>query len=356
LAVIKAIGWTTYVRRGDGAAYVYLFELNFTWRYYAVVPYREWPTLIGEPDLDLGGLRGFSVEAFLKYLERCGEYCRAARFCFPSPEESLREALECLERARRVVEESSFVLPLGDFSRSYYKDCYIVNDGELRSRGVRVVRPLPIGAKFSWMERYGKDRTFYCVLGEDEAKAIEEHYRAEMEGVARANRLIEGVWGEVFEKGMISDRLVRVSLGDLRKMLEAVEPSRRERILNALEELCDPDEIYLQRHWYGVREPYSSAGLSAYYPLKTLYLVRRLRDKGFLGASILKRDSRVRGAPSLLVSIDESVYIPGCGYWKILVKPKRGLKVEYPCEARWDGGSIVVVDTSRLEKALAETG
>jgi len=220
LAVIKAIGWTTYVRRGDGAAYVYLFELNFTWRYYAVVPYREWPTLIGEPDLDLGGLRGFSVEAFIKYLERCGEYCRAARFCFPSPEESLREALECLERARRVVEESSFVLPLGDFSRSYYKDCYIVNDGELRSRGVRVVRPLPIGAKFSWMERYGKDRTFYCVLGEDEAKAIEEHYRAEMEGVARANRLIEGVWGEVFEKGMISDRLVRVSLGDLRRAEE----------------------------------------------------------------------------------------------------------------------------------------
>ena len=352
IRVIRGFGRATYVRRGNGAAYVYLFEMNFN-RYYAVVPYREWPRLIGEPDLDLGGgLRAFSTQVFLEYLDRCWEYCRAASFCWPSPEESLQKASEELERARMVVEESAFILPLGGFSRGYLEQYCIVNDGELRSRGVRVVRPLSFDVMFEWIREYG-DRIFYCVLGEDEADGIEERYRAEVEGVAERSRLMEGVWRGILEKGMISYDLVRVRLEDLGRLLEATEHERRDRILRALEELCDP-EIYLQADKYGMHEPYRGAGLSAYYPLRALYLVRRLRDKGFSGARIVKRVSRVRGLPSLLVSIDESIYIPRSGHWKILVKPRRDLRVEYPCEARWDGGSIVVVDGNMLEGALAD--
>ena len=344
--------WYPDIWKGDGVAYVYLFATNFSRRYYAVVPYREWPRLIGEPDLNLRGLKAYSVEEFIEYLGRCREYCKAV-YDWLYSEETLQDVLKQIEKAGNWAERAKFVAPLGDFRRDFFDRHLIVRDEGLRSKGVKVVKSLPFDYRFNWIERPG-DETLYYVIRDDEARELEKRYRVEAEKGRRKEKLFENVWKNVLEKGRISDKLVKVSLEDLEKVLEASNPMDRDRIVEALRRLCDVEEIYLQKSGY--KTPYGNAGLSIYYPLRMLYLVRRLRELDFWNVSIFeKKDQRIKDAPSLLISIDEGFYTPRDGYWKILVKPKKNLKVEYPCEAKWENGCIVIVDKSGLEKALAET-
>lgn len=355
LRVGKAVGggrWFPSVDKGDGIAYVFLFRTDYPRNYYAVVPYREWPDLLGEPDLDLDGVKAFSVERFIGYLDRCWEYCRLARFCWYEPEKALAELSETLEEAKRRVEESSYVIPLATIG-GYYRGHYVIEDERLRSRGVRAVKALPFSFPFEWIEKYG-EKIFYCVVPEDDGREIEEEYRAYIEVERVRERRLEELWNEIMEKGKVSDKLVKVGLEDLERIFEAINRSGYEEVMKAIRELCDPDEIYLQRQGYN--SPYRNAGLSPFHPVGMLYIVRRFRELGLGRASVFKKaDRKIRNTPSLLVSTDEGFFPPKGGYWQILVKPKRGLEIEYPCEARWEDGNIVIIDRKRVEEALAET-
>ncbi len=155
------------------------------------------------------------------------------------------------------------------------------------------------------------------------------------------------------ERGRITDKLVKISLEDLERLF-AVDQVGYEKVMKVIRELCDPEEIYLQRH--DSNSPYKNAGLSPFHPLGMLYLVRKFRDLGLEKANVFKKmDYDVRDTPNLLVSTGESFYQPKVGYWKLLVKPKKDLKIEYPCEARWEDGNIVIIDEDGFEKVLAGT-
>jgi len=181
LRVVAAVGggrWFPSVCRKDGVAYVFLFSTDYPRNYYAVVPYREWPDLLGEPDLDLDGVKAYSVEKFMRYLDRCWEYSRLARFCWYDPDYSLAKLSKEMEEAKRLVERSSFVIPLGMMIRDYYGDgYYVIKNEKLRSRGVKVVKVLFFSLPFSWIEKRD-EKNFYCVVQEDEARENEKENRA----------------------------------------------------------------------------------------------------------------------------------------------------------------------------------
>ena len=357
LRVVEAVGegrWFPSVSKGDGVAYVFLFSTDYPRSYYAVVPYREWPDPLGEPDLDLDGVKAFSVEKFMGYLDRCLEYSRLARFCWYDPENALAELSNEVEEVKRLVERSCYVLHLGTVIGGYYGNgYYVVGDERLRSKGVRVVKVLSFSFPFEWIEKRG-EKYFYCVVPEDEAREIEREHRAYVEREKMKERRLEEIWNGILERGRITDKLVKVSLEDLERIFEAFNRAGYEKVMKVIRELCDPEEIYLQRQDYN--SPYKNAGLSPFHPLGMLYLVRKFRDLGLEKANVFKKmDYDVRGTPSLLVWTDEGFFPPREGYWQILVKPRKDLKIEYPCEARWEDGNIVIIDEDGFEKVLAGT-
>lgn len=342
-------GWFPAVQRDDRGrkAYVYLFN-----RYYAVVPYGGWPSLLPDPDLDLGGLKAYSIDLFIQYLDACKRYSRGV-FGWMYGEETVKAVIDELESAEEEVRRSEFVIPLEGFRRECGCGCWIVLDEELRSRGIKFVNPLVFRTVADWVER-AVGKPLYCVISEAEAERLRRELSKEWE----EDEARKALWKKIVEKGRIYDDLVRVSLPDLEALLEfeQVSTEEPEKILGAIRDLCDPDEIYLYRR--EDRYPtYLGAGASIHYPLKVLYLVRSLRDRGFRGARIYRRCARIlevsRQPPSLLVCLGEVIYIYDFGGWLILVKPRKDLKVEYPCEARLEEGSIVIVDREALEDALS---
>jgi len=339
--------WFPAVQRDDRGrkAYVYLFN-----QYHAVVPYVEWPSLL--PDPDIRGLKAYSTDLFIRYLDACERYCREV-YGWMYGEDVLKWAVEDLESVKDKVRRSRIIIPLEDFRRKWGHGFWVILDEELRSRGVKFVSLLMFQTMVDWVGRAGNKR-FYCVISEAEA----ERLKRELSGKWREGKGVKALWRKVAERGRICDNLVRVSLSDLKALLEfeQVSTEESERILGAIRDLCDPDEIYLYRR--EDRYPtYLGAGASIHYPLKVLYLVRSLRDRGFRGARIYRRCARILGVsrqpPSLLVCLGEVIHICDFGGWRILVKPRKDLKVEYPCEARLEEGSIVIVDREALEDALS---
>ena len=336
----------------DKRAYVHLFN-----QYYAVVPYREWPSLLPEPDLDLGGLRAYSTDLFIRYLYACKRYCREV-FGWLYGEEAIEAVIDDLKSAEEKVRRSEFVIPLEGFRREPCCGYWIVLDEELRERGIKFLSPLIFKTIADWVER-AVGKTLYCVVSEAEIERLKaQRLRKKLSRERREDEVVKALWRKIVERGGICDNLVRVSLSDLEALLEfeQVSTEESERILGAIRDLCDPDEIYLYRR--EDRYPtYLGAGASIHYPLKVLYLVRSLRDRGFRGARIYKRCARILGVsrqpPSLLVCLGEVIHICDFGGWRILVKPRRDLEVEYPCEARLEEGSIVIVDREALEDALS---
>jgi len=331
-------------------AYLHIFTTNFSRDYYAVIPYREWPRLIGEPDLDLGGIKAYSVEEFLNYLDRVENYCRSVYSWLCPDQDVLKRVFESIRKTRSHADESKYVIPLDrTLRRDRFGKYDVVLDEELRSKGIRVLMPLSLAPQLDWVEEVDGRCLFYVIHEDLVRDGIEKAYR-EAERRERIERLREKMWKEMVEKGRIGKRLVRVSLRDLEPFLRiTLAKDLFDRLIEILRELCDPDEIYLQK--WSLFSPYSNAGLSIYHPLRHLYLVKKFRDRGLRNAKIFRQVKRVEGLPSMLVFSGVGFYALD-EYWEILVKPRRDLKIEYSCEARWEDGSIVIVDRTALREAL----
>jgi len=349
---VAGITWFPPVKRDRERkrAYLRIFRTNFSRDYYAVIPYREWPRLIGEPDLDLGGIKAYSVKEFIGYLDGVEDYCRSVYSWLCPDQDVLKAVFKSLREARSHADESKYVIPL---DRTPRLDCLgkydAVLDEELRSKGIRVLMALKLAPQLDWAEKVDGRRLFY-VIQEDLAK--DEIEKAKLREAERAERerLRKQMWEEIVEKGRIGKRLVRVSLRDLEPFLRiTLAKDLFDRLIEILRELCDPEEIYLQK--WSFFSLYSNAGLSIYHPLRHLYLVKKFRDRGLGKATIFRQVKRVEGLPSMLVFSGVGFYALD-EYWEILVKPRRGLKIEYPCEARWEDGSIVIVDRTALREAL----
>jgi len=104
----------------------------------------------------------------------------------------------------------------------------------------------------------------------------------------------------------------------------------------------------------GLHYSYVGLGTSYKHPLRILYLLRLLEDEG-VEARIVGRKVDVKSLPRIAVRIDRWIYPrsrmatrPLC----LILVPKRGLKIEYPCEIGFEYGCIVAVDRGILSKAF----
>ena len=116
-----------------------------------------------------------------------------------------------------------------------------------------------------------------------------------------------------------------------------------------IREYCDPDEIYLVRACFGALK---LEGRSPYHPIKLLYLARRAMDAG-LGEVRIARIRGVKGKGVFLYN----VYPPTIpDIYAIIVKPRKDLEIEYPCEVEIEDGTIIVIDREKIQKIVSREG
>ena len=112
------------------------------------------------------------------------------------------------------------------------------------------------------------------------------------------------------------------------ELSEDADPELLEKVRGFYEKYCEG--LYL------VNESYCSAvSPSIYHPLRLLYLSHLARRSGLDGAII-------RHGKEFYVRIVRNIYCR-IGYWSLVARPKKSLKVEYPYEARVEDGCLLII-------------
>lgn len=134
----------------------------------------------------------------------------------------------------------------------------------------------------------------------------------------------------------------------VRAMMDGALGDKADVAIELIKRLCE-EEVYFVESWHVYRV---SQSVSAHDPLSLLYVVRMFRDAGIdVGVGRRVRDLPL---PKVLICVSEFYLGRRLGWWRLLVKPKKGLRVEYPCEVKWEDNSIVVVDRQALAEVLGD--
>lgn len=357
--VLTALG-AVHRRRGSGAvyrggneAYIALFHTSYERGYYAVVPCREWFDPLGDPDTTYRGLKAYSVERVSEYVEWClGYVWNWLRPIYG--EEACSSMCKDIKRSMEEVMDGASAFILTTARSSYWKNDYlVVLDPDLKKRGVEVLKGPSLLGFSSWVVERGEARLL-AIPDDEKMRELAEEYRREAEEEERRQNMVKKLLKPIMEGGKVCDMVWRASLSQLDEVLRIKLGERGEKLAQLIRRLCVEDEVYLvdTHPWW--RTPYGRGGISAYYPLKTLYALREFRESGISAQIFVKRRGDLpKTMPSTLLKVEEIYFGGGLGSKMILVKPKGDLEVKYPFEAKWDGDSIVIVDRGALEKVLA---
>jgi len=304
---------------------------------YAIINISEPIDPLGEPDMDYNGLKMYSVERFKEYVEWCKKYIR----------EVLSEIYEFNPENR--ISEFEKVMPRGDElgyiwipcqTKTYYyyheHNRYdIIGDEGLRSMGLKVVRTLRLTYS-EWVTQRrdeGGCRMLVAVIKPEKAEEVESRRLKEME----ENNLRNSRLKEIIEEGMVSGDVVKISLEKLLRIVD-VQGGKPE-ILEKVRKIHDYCDLYLINDSH-----LRTIGQSIYHPLRMLYLSRIARENGLDGEVVEKCMGHGKGQRYVRLVRDLLYYY---GYWSLVAKPSKNLKVKYPCDARVEDGFLVIVDREK---------
>jgi hypothetical protein len=318
---------------------------------YAIINVSEPIDPLGEPDMDYNGLRMYSVERFRQYIEWCREYIEKvlSKIRGFNPEAHISE----LEKIMPRGDELGYIwIPCQTKTYYYYQSRYdIIRDEGLRSMGLKVVRTLYLTYS-EWVTlRRGEEgcKMLVAIIEPEKAGEIESRWlREEEEKNLKNSRLKEiieeGNVKEAIEGGILSGDVVKISFEKLLQIIEIIDVQEDKReIVEKIGKIHDYCELYL------INESHlRSIGQSIHYPLKMLYLSRLASEYGLDGEIVEKCRGHGKGRYVRLVR-DLLYYY---GFWSLVAKPKKNLKVKYPCDAKVEDGFLVVIDREKLHEGF----
>ncbi len=183
----------------------------------------------------------------------------------------------------------------------------------------------------------------YAVLEDEEILREYYSYKELEEKLSKASE-------KVIESGRLSEDLALVKLEEIEELFKLHYGDECSKILKILREYCD-DEAYLMMDSYF--SIYMDTTPFYRCPLKILYLYRKLRDYG-VDVDIMVRRRRRGGSklPRYLLNVRSIKFYGFNRYWKLLLKPRKGLRIDYPCDIKFEDESIVIVDKEALRQVL----
>ncbi|MEM4497849.1 MAG: hypothetical protein QW692_03365 [Nitrososphaerota archaeon] len=336
--------YPSVVRGSDGRAYVHIYS-NAHRACYAVVGVGEWPRLRPEPDIEYRGLKAYSGEAVIGYLEACKNYMVKSYAAIYGSRFPAWDADRIISELRMDDAEAYMILDSDEGIYSLHDDWRVLKGSSLAdftSRGIIVVRRINRGPFSSeWIGH------IYALYPDDVQRRVLEEYRRMRDEDEESRRRIGEDWKRIAEE-MGGKAFLRISADRLEEALKGVvHQSTRKSIMMLIREYCDPDEIYLVRICSGALK---LERRSPYHPIKLLYLVRRAMDAG-LGEVRIARIRGVKGRGVFLYNVYPPVILD---IYAIIVKPRRDLEIKYPCDVRMEDGAIIVIDRERAERVAEE--
>jgi hypothetical protein len=320
---------------------------------YAIINVSEPIDPLGEPDMDYNGLKMYSVERFKEYIEWCKKYIREvlSEIYGFNPENRISEFEKVMPRG----DELGYIwIPCQTKTYYYHHDRYdIIGDEGLRSMGLKVVRMLYL--TYSEWVTHKRDvegcRMLVAVIKPEKAEEVESRRFREMEeDNLRSSRLREiieeGILKEAIEEGILSEDIVKISFEKLLRIIEIIDVQEDKReIVEKVRKLNDYCDLYLINDSH-----LRSIGQSIHYPLKMLYLSRLASEYGLDGEIVEKSMGYGKGRRYVRLVRDFLYYH---GFWSLVAKPSKNLKVKYPCDARIEDGFLVIVDREKLHEGEA---
>jgi hypothetical protein len=307
-------------------AYVSVRDEETGYTVYAVTCSSGQPDFLGEPDMDWRGLRIYSVDKIREYFERCIKYVESLYPNTNYHRDAVREVQSITESLGKYVG----VVRLSYDQLRYFKGYEIVVEPELIDRGVRVVEELKIDYDFTWMTR--KDGCYlYGILPEGEAEKILSEYGMVEKKSSKWRKLIRDPEKE--EK-------IKVSVEEVLRILREESPSiDLDKLSGVVEKYCG--DVYLLR-----ASSYRIVPPSPDIPLGILYLSRILRKHGLAGTMVRMKGKKGRGDKYVLLAAN--ICCVDWVFYSLAAKPRKDLKIEYPCDAKLEDGCIVIVDRESL--------
>jgi hypothetical protein len=307
---------------------------------YAIINVSPVEDPLGEPDFEYGGLRLYSVERFREYVEWCKKYIievLSEIYGF-NPENRISELNEVMPRG----DELGYIwIPCQTKTYYYYHEHNrydIIGDEGLRSMGLKVARTLYLTYS-EWVTHKrdeGGCRMLVAVIKPEKAEEVESRRLKEIEERNLRNDRLKEIIGEGADVVKISfEKLLQIVdiQGDKSEIVEKV---------GKIHEYCD---LYLIDSFH-IR----TVGQSIHYPLKMLYLSRIVRENGLDGEVVEKCMGYGKGQRYVRLVRDLLYYY---GFWSLVAKPSKNLKVKYPCDARIEDGFLVIVDREKLHEGEA---
>ena len=317
--------------------------------FYIEIPFSSPQQLLEPPDISIGGVEGYSVESIIRYLKKCKEYVKHAYpllgYDVVKVEECIRHLINKCEYIYSIKDSVKGFVWMPSFEYDYWNGRYIVLDEEYKKKGLRVLQRITIDHYLLYWVFERKGGVYlYAVLEDEEILREYYSYKDSMDEEVKACE-------KVIESRRLFNDLAVVKLEELGEIIELYYSEEGLRILKILREYCD-DEAYLMIDSYF--SLYRDARLSHRYPLKILYLYRKLEEYGVdVDIMIKKWESESENKlPRYLLDVKSIRFYGFNDYWKLLVKPKKDLRIDYPCDIKFEDESIVIVDREALRRAL----
>jgi hypothetical protein len=289
----------------------------------------------------------YSVERFKEYIEWCKKYIREvlSEIYGFNPENRISELNEVMPRG----DELGYIwIPCQTKTYYYYHgydryniDRYdIVGDEGLRSMGLKVARTLRLTySEWVTQRRDGEGcMMLVAVIKPEKAEEVESRRVREMEERDLRNSRLK----EIIEEGMVSGDVVKISFEKLLRIID-IQGDKLD-VIEKVGKLNDYCDLYLIDSFH-IR----TIGQSIHYPLKMLYLSRIVRENGLDGEIVEKCRGHGRGQRYVRLVRDLLYYYR---FWSLVAKPKKNLKIDYPCDARIEDGFLVVIDRERLHEGF----
>jgi len=304
-----------------GGAYIhnstaYIYIMGFGRDLYAVVPCSPPPDPLGEADMTYNGVRMYSVGRFKQYIEWWKKYVYVLADIYIR---DVSRYLECLERCMPRGDEVGYIWLPDYVKRECYNVFEIILDEELRSAGVKVVRPL-YDSYISWVfER--KSMKLVAVISPPRGDEVLSRWRE--------RNMVKDRFREIIG-GRIDSNIIRLTSEEASEIMKLRgDEDLLERVRSFIEEYCEG--VYLVNEGFS-----SSISPSIRHPLNLLHLYRLARENG-LDGEILKCRGR------LYLGIVRGLFYH-LGYWSLAVRPRRDLEIEYRYNARIEDGCLLIVD------------